>query len=259
MAALLLAACSTNYSASDQQVIYIPTDKGVEAERVSAGSMPDEKFDIQAYLRADGPWDLDLIRRAQLAALQGKSSALEYVGSSVEGLFITGMVTVNDFGYGISPDGAKLREFCLIWQSHGQQTLGVGPLSHCRSFRLQVMVWSGKGWISADGDYRSFEYIFDGMAFPCGHYEIGCTPTPLSQKVITYDPVCVIANTYRFRSDAGREFVVVGDTSGEIYGVTASVAHVSDPMLSKKVFGRDFSTLNNREDCANFMKEALDE
>ena len=259
MAALLLAACSTNYSASDQQVTYIPTDKGVETERVSAGSMPDKKFDIQAYLRADGPWDEDLIRRAQLAALQGNSSALEYVGSSVEGIFITDMVTVNHFGYGISADGAKLREFCLIWQSHGQETLGVGPLSHCKSFRLQVMAWSGKGWVSAGSDYRSFEYIFDGMAFACSHYDIGCTPTPLSQRGIVDFPVCVIANTYRFRSEAGREFVIVADTSEEIYGVTASVAYVSDPMLSEKVFGRDFSTLNNREDCANFMKEALDE
>lgn len=255
--AFFVAACTTGYSTNDQQVIYIPTDNGVQTERVSVGSAPGAQSENNTSVHTEGPLNLLDVRRFQRAALESNSTELEYLGSSTEGLFITESFLETDFGYGTSPDGSRLHGLCLAWQDHGPDNLDAGEISKCRAFGLVAKVWREGGWSDVNDDHRQFDYDFDRMEGRCGHYDRECPPYPFTQRVITQFPVCVAVTAHKFRRNSGEEYIVIGNTRAEVYGREGPVALVADPIYSRQFFGRDYSGLDNLENCADFLRENL--
>ena len=153
---LLGSACSAVYSASDQQVIHIPSDNGIRTERMSTG-------------RARGAVSLGretpiLVRNlfTQVstirAALLSSSDYLYYFGPASLALFIAD----ERLEASIDPrsEFSTVRNVCETWSAHVKQIVDTGDLVACSDYTYAALNSHEGEWQGLSAEIHSISYSF---------------------------------------------------------------------------------------------------
>jgi hypothetical protein len=256
--AVALLACScANLRDGQHQVIYVPTENGVQAQRVSVGPPPSNDGHPEESTAVDRETEWDDVR----AALLSNSDSLEYLGQVSEPLFILESQLEASFVPRRNLDYDSGNSICPLWARHVRQLLGAGELESCQDYQFKAERFRSGRWQTAEPTFHALSYAFERLRERCGDvggWPLPCEGPPFRHPAISTLPVCAVVVAQLFRSTEGRQFALIEGTDPRVYGGLKRIGDLSDPDRSKQIFSRDFSYLNTREACANFFgDEAL--